>query len=267
MISADMVKDLRDKTGAGMMDCKRALTAANGDMDLAIENLRKSGVAKAEKKVGRATNNGKVLSAIDGKAAALVEVLCETDFAANTDKFINFVNGIAAAAAKLGKNGDVAELVNQNEIANLTEKIATIGENMQIRRVVNWQTAGALASYHHMGGRVSVMIDVEGETDPEVLNDICLHIAAFKPSFITPSDVPAEVIAKEKEIALAADPKLVGKPAEMIEKILVGKINKYFGEVCLMNQPWIRDDKTTLAKFKPNLKVKRFIRWEVGEEI
>jgi len=267
MISADMVKDLRDKTGAGMMDCKRALTAANGDMELAIENLRKSGAAKAEKKVGRATNNGKVLSAIDGKAGALVEVLCETDFAANTDKFINFVNGIAAAAAKLAKNGDVADLVNENEKANLTEKIATIGENMQIRRVVNWQTAGALASYHHMGGRVSVLIDVEGETDPEVLNDICLHIAAFKPSYIAPSDVPADVIAKEKEIALAADPKLAGKPAEMIEKILVGKINKYFGEVCLMNQPWIRDDKTTLAKFKPNLKVKRFIRWEVGEEL
>ena len=118
-----------------------------------------------------------------------------------------------------------------------------------------------------MGGRVSVLIEVEGETDPAFLNDICMHIAAFSPSYICGDDVPADVIAHEKEIALAADPKLQGKPQQMLDKILMGKIGRFFSDVCLMNQPWVKDDKTTLAKIKPNLKVKRFVRWAVGEEI
>jgi elongation factor Ts len=139
---------------------------------------------------------------------------------------------------------------------------------MQIRRVTKWTSAnGTFAAYHHDGGRVSVLVEVEGETDPAVLNDICLHIAAFRPAYIDPAAVPAEVVAKEKEIAAAADPKLANKPAEMLEKILAGKINRFYSEVCLMNQPWVRDDKTTLAKFRPNLVVKRFVRWEVGEEL
>ncbi len=269
MITAQMVQELREKTGAGMMDCKKALTVANGDMNLAIENLRKAGAAKAEKKSGRATNQGKVWTAIDGKAAAIVEVLCETDFAAKTDKFAGLVTSVAAAAAKVAGEGDVTEAVNEAQKTVLTDHIGVIGENMQIRRAVKWNgdASTVFASYHHMDGRVSVLVEVEGETDPAVLNDICLHIAAFNPRFITSKDIPAEVIAKEKEIAAAADPKLAGKPAEMLEKILAGKIGRFFSEVCLMDQPWVKDDKTTLAKFKPALKVRRMIRWGVGEEL
>ncbi len=268
-ITAKMVSDLREKTGAGMMDCKKALVAADGDMTLAIENLRKSGAAKAEKKSGRATNQGKVLTAIKDGKASIVEVLCETDFAAKTDKFVNLVTGIAANMLSLNGDGDVTAAVQEVEKTNLTDHIGVIGENMQIRRAAKWvgSEASCFVSYHHDGGRVSVLVEVEGESDPAILNDLCLHIAAFSPRYIAPSDIPAEVIAKEKEIAAAADPKLAGKPAAMLDKILAGKINKFYTEVCLMNQPWVRDDKTCLAKLRPNLKVKRFVRWEVGEEL
>ncbi len=265
-ITAKMVSELREKTGAGMMDCKKALTAADGDFELAIENLRKSGAAKAEKKSGRATNQGKVLTSIQPGKAAIVEVLCETDFAAKTDKFVNMVKAMADAALKLAGNGDVSAALNEAEKENLTNHIATIGENMQLRRAEKWEGA-TFVSYHHDGGRVTVLAEVEGESDPVLLNDLCLHIAAFNPRYITSADVPADVIAKEKEIAAAADPKLAGKPAAMLDKILSGKINKFFSEVCLVDQAWVKDDKTTLAKLKPNLKVKRFVRWEVGEEL
>ena len=264
MISADAVKALREKTGAGMMDCKRALTEAGGDMDKAIEVLRKSGVAKAEKKTGRATNQGKVVAVIKDGKGAIVEVLCETDFAANTDRFRDFVIEVAESALTVSGEGDVVEQVNELNKDNLISKIATIGENMQIRRAAKWDATGALASYLHMGGRVGVMVEVEGESDPEVLNDLCMHIAAFRPAYICKDCIPADKIEKEREIAKA---QLSGKPANIIDKIVDGKINKFYSEVCLVNQPWIRDDKTSFAKLKPNAKVKRFVRWEVGEEL
>ena len=249
-ITAKMVQDLREKTGAGM-----------------IENLRKSGAAKAEKKSGRSTNQGKVLTAIDGNKASIVEVLCETDFAAKTDKFIDMVNKFAANMLNMPGNGDISASVQEAEKSALTDQIGVIGENMQIRRAVKWEGGERYVSYHHDGGRVSVLVEVKGESDPAILNDICLHIAAFRPSYITENDVPAEVIEKEKEIAAAADPKLKDKPAAMLDKILSGKIRKFFSEVCLVDQPWVRDDKTTLAKLRPNCKVTRFVRWEVGEEL
>lgn len=269
MISAKMVKELRDKTGAGMVDCQKALKAANGDVELAIENLRKAGIAKAEKKSGRAATQGKVWTSISDKDAAIVELLIETDFAAKTPKFSDFVQVVANDARELDAEGDVTAQINEKDAAAITNNIAIIGENMQLRRAIRWTTDGSskFAGYHHMDGRVSVLVEVEGEDDAETLNDICLHVAAFNPPYIQPSDIPAEVIQKEKEIAAAADPKLAGKSAEMLEKILAGKINRYYSEKCLMNQPWIRDDKTTLAKIKPNLKVKRIVRWSVGEEI
>ena len=268
VITAKMVSDLREKTGAGMMDCKRALTAAEGDMELAIENLRKSGAAKAEKKSGRSTNQGKVWTKIAGDSAAVVEMLCETDFAAKTPKFGALVDTLLDGALKLN-DGDVTAELNAAEQEVITSHIATIGENMQLRRAQKWAASNGsvFASYHHMDGRVSVMVEVEGESDPVFLNDLCLHIAAFSPRFISSADVPAEVIAKEKEIAAAADPKLANKPAEMLDKILAGKINRFFSEVCLEDQPWVKDDKSSLKKLKPNAKVKRFIRWEVGEEL
>lgn len=264
MITAETVKALRDKTGAGMMDCKRALTEAEGDMDKAIEVLRKHGVTKAEKKTGRATNQGKVYTAVADGKAAIVEVLCETDFAANTDRFKELVEKVAQSALSVDGEGCVTDKVNEIDKDFLVSKIATIGENMQIRRAAKWNVTGAVASYLHMGGRVGVMVEVEGESDPEFLNDVCLHIAAFNPTYICSCEIPAEAVEKEKEIARA---QLAGKPANIMDKIVDGKINKWYSEVCLVNQPWIRDDKTSIAKLKPNAKIKRFARWEVGEEL
>ena len=268
MITAKMVSELREKTGAGMMDCKKALTAANGDMELALENLRKSGIAKAEKKSGRSTNEGKVWTAIADGKAVIVEMLCETDFAAKTPKFAGLVDSVVAAGMDVDADGDITAALNEKAEAVITSHIATIGENMQLRRALKWNGSAdsKFGGYHHMGGRVSVLVEVEGDVSAEVLNDICLHIAAFSPTYITSDDVPAEVVAKEKEIAAASDPKLAGKPAEMLEKILAGKINRYFSEVCLVNQPWVKDDKSTFAKLYPQLKIKRFVRWAVGEE-
>ena len=269
MITAKMVQELREKTGAGMMDCKKALTAANGDIEAAVENLRKSGIAKAEKKAGRSTNQGKVWTGIADGKAAIIELLCETDFAAKTPKFGALVEQSVADVLKLDGEGDVTAAANDAIAANLTSHIATIGENMQLRRATRWIGSGSskFAGYHHMDGKVSVLVEVEGTDDAELLNDICLHIAAFSPKYITSDEVPAEVIAKEKEIAAAADPKLAGKPAEMLEKILAGKIGRYFSEVCLVNQPWVRDDKTTLAKKYPAVKIVRFARWAIGEDL
>ena len=200
-ITAKMVADLREKTGAGMMDCKKALVAADGDMELAIENLRKSGVAKAEKKSGRATEQGKVWTKINGNEAAIVEMLCETDFAAKTDRFGQLVTDVATAALKAGGDGCIAEAVNEAAKDVLTNAIATIGENMQIRRAVRYQGGdnSSFAGYHHMDGRVSVLVEFEGEVSDELKKDICMHIAAFSPRYVGSEDVPAEVIAKEKE--------------------------------------------------------------------
>ncbi len=267
-ITADMVKQLRDMTGAGMMDCKKALSAAEGNIELAMENLRKSGIAKAEKKASRNTSEGKIASLIEGQNGVLLEVLCETDFVATNEKFKTFVDKVLATTMAQDADGDVVGLVQEAEKDNLVTMIATIGENMQIRRAVRWASAGKVASYLHMGGRIGVMVDVEGEgADEAFLHDLCMHIAAFKPQFIDSSDVPQDVIEKEKEIAAAADPKLANKPKEMLDKILAGKINKFFTEICLVKQPWIHDDKSCLAAVRPNVKVKRFVRWEVGQEL
>ncbi len=266
MINADMVKALREKTGAGMMDCKRALTAAGGDMDKAVEELRKHGAAKAEKKSGRATNQGRIIAVIENGRGAMVEVLCETDFAANTDRFRDFVLEVGRSALTADAEGDVTTQVNELNRDKLIDRIATIGENMQIRRALKWNASGTLGDYLHMGGRVGVMVEVEGESDPGLLNDLCMHIAAFRPSYICKDCVPEEVVAREREIA-AAQQQQSGKPADIIDKIVEGKIRKFYSEVCLVHQPWIRDDKTSFAKLRPGARVKRFVRWEVGEEL
>jgi elongation factor Ts len=143
--------------------------------------------------------------------------------------------------------------------------VGAIGENIQVRRAARWQTAGGvLASYIHMGGKIGVLAEVEGEAAPALLNDICMHVAAFSPRYVAPGDVPASVLEKEKEIAAA---QVVGKPANVVEKIVVGKISKWYSEVCLTRQPWLRDDKSVLEKVAPGVKVRRFLRWQIGEEL
>jgi elongation factor Ts len=264
-ITALQVKELREKTGAGMMDCRKALMDSNGDMDKAVELLRKSGIAKAEKKASRTTKEGLIASCISGNKGCLVEVLCETDFVAKNEKFREFVKVIANNTINVPGDGDIIAKVLEKEKDALTQNIAVTGENMQIRRAVKWESKGACAIYLHMGGKIGVMIDAEGSTSNQAaLNDICMHIAAFKPQYLNPESIPADVIAKEKEIAAA---QLGDKPAAMLEKILAGKISKWHTEVCLTKQPWLRDDKVSVEKANPGVVVKRFIRWEVGEEI
>ena len=263
-ISAKEVSALREKTGAGMMDCKRALTEANGDMEKALDVLRKNGMAKAEKKSGRATHEGKIVAKVEGNKAAMVEILCETDFVAKNEKFQGFCNEILADTLQLDGDGCVTEKLQAEKKDVLTNMIATIGENMQLRRAAKWETTGKVATYLHMGGRIGVIVEVEGEVSDETMNALCMHIAAFRPEFICSGCIPEDRIAHEKEIAAA---QIQGKPAAMVEKIVGGKINKWFTEVCLINQPWILDDKTSFAKLNPKAVVKRFLRWEVGEEL
>jgi len=263
-ISAAMVKELRDKTDAGMMDCKKALLESDGDMDQAVDVLRKAGIAKAEKKSGRAVKEGKITSMTSSNIGVLLEILCETDFVAKNERFLAFLEETADKIAGGSGDGDISTATQEAEQENLTSMIATIGENMQIRRVVRWESQGACASYLHMGGKIGVLIDAEGVADEAVLNDICMHIAAFKPAFVNPDDIPGKVIDKEKEIAAG---QVEGKPAEIIDKIVMGKLNKWYTEVCLMKQPWLRDDKQSVEKANPELKIKRFVRWEIGEEL
>ena len=265
-ITAAMVKDLRDKSGAGMMDCKKALTEADGDMDGAMEVLRKRGMAKAAKKASRATKHGLVAVHVGDGQAALAEVNCETDFVARNDVFQTFVGELVERIATEHKraDGDVTEAAQQAEEANLSALIGKIGENMILPRAQRWESDGTLGSYIHMGGKIGVLVDMHGDLpdDEDFVKDVCMHIAAFRPTYIVPEDVPENVLDKEREIAAA---QVEGKPANIIDKIVDGKIGKWYSEVCLTRQPWLRDDKTCLAELAPGLTIDRFLRWEVGE--
>ncbi|MDD5727442.1 MAG: translation elongation factor Ts [Victivallales bacterium] len=263
-ITAEMVKKLRDKTGAGMLDCKKALNKVNGDFEAAIDELRKSGVAKAEKKAGRSTKEGRVFVAVKPGKAAAIEVLCETDFVSKNEKFNDFATGIVNRVVEYDADGDVSESARELENANVVGMISTIGENMQLRRAVAWKTGAKVGTYLHMGGRIGVMVEVEGEIADDILSDLCMHIAAFSPLYIDSDSIPAAVIAREKEIAVA---QLSGKPQDIIDKIVMGKINKWYTEVCVNRQPWLKDDKSCFAKVAPKARIKRFIRWQVGEEL
>ena len=263
-ITAAMVKKLRDKTGAGMLDCKKALINVDGDFEAAYDELRKSGIAKAEKKAGRSTKEGKVFVSVKDGEAAAIEVLCETDFVSRNEKFNTFADEIVERVVEYDANGDVSEKAQEIEKDNVIGMISNIGENMQLRRAAKWTTTGKVGTYLHMGGRIGVMVEVGGEIADDILADLCMHIAAFNPTYINAEDIPAEVIAKEKEIATA---QLAGKPDNIIEKILVGKINKWYSEVCVTKQAWLKDDKSCFAKVSPKSEIKRFIRWQVGEEL
>jgi len=259
-ITASLVKELREKTGAGMMDCKRALAESKGDLETAVDILRKSGIAKAEKKSGRTVKEGLISSKISSDAGAIVELLCETDFVAKNEKFKAYTSEIADKVFALSETGDVSAAINENEKQHLISMVATIGENLQIRRAVRW--TGKCASYLHMCGRIGVMIQYEGEGSQTELSDICMHIAAFNPSYICSEEISAEIIAREKEIHTA---QLVGKPAQMVEGILKGKLAKWYKEVCLNDQAWMRDDKLSVKQANPKISIKKFIRWQVGE--
>jgi len=268
-VTAAMVKELRARTAAGMMDCKKALVEANGDMELAIENMRKSGQAKAAKKAGNIAAEGTILIKEAGGSAALVEVNCQTDFVAKDAGFLAFANEVADAA--FASKVTLEDLQAQFEEKRIT-LVTKIGENINVRRV-EYIEGVTLATYRH-GESIGVV--VAGEGDADSLKHIAMHVAASKPDFINPEDVPAEVVEKEKAIQLdilkIENDKLEDnkkKPVELLEKIIIGRMKKFTGEVSLTGQPFIMEPKKTVGVVlkEKGLNISNFIRLEVGEGI
>ena len=260
-ITAAMVKELRERTAAGMMDCKNALVEAEGDMELAIENMRKNGQAKAAKKAGNIAAEGAILIKTAGGVAALVEVNCQTDFVAKDDNFLGFANEVADAA--LASKVTIAELQAQFEEKRIT-LVTKIGENINVRRV-EYIEGVTLASYSH-GATIGVV--VAGEGDAESLKHIAMHVAASKPEFLTPDDVPADVVANEKRIQIEMAMN-EGKPEEIAEKMVTGRMKKFTGEVSLTGQAFIMEPKKTVGAVltEKGITVSNFVRLEVGEGI
>ncbi len=248
-ITASLVKELRERTGAGMMECKKALTEANGDIDAAAEAMRKSGAAKADKKADRVAAEGRLGLAQDGGKAVLVEVNSETDFVANDDNFKSFVNAVAAAALASGATDveavKAAKLADGRTVEEArATAVQTLGENIQIRRMVNVDTTGNIGAYVHTNGKVGVLVDLIGG-DVELARGLAMHVAALKPPHNKAADVPAEFVEKEKEIELAKmSEKDKAKPADILEKIISGKINKIVSDVTLYGQTYVLGDTT-----------------------
>jgi elongation factor Ts len=274
VISATMVKELRERTGSGMMECKKALVETNGDMELAIENMRKSGLAKADKKSGRIAAEGIIGVKVsdDGKTVAMVDVNCETDFVAKADDFVKFVGNMTANLLKTDVAGAEhlsAMILQDGQTVEETRRnlIAKLGENITVRRFEKYQaTSGGTACYLH-GSKIGVIVEL-AVADPELGKDIAMHIAASRPICVSEDQVSPETIEKEKEIFRAQSAES-GKPAEIVEKMVAGRINKFLAEVTLLGQPFIKDDKQVVGKLvssKGN-KVIRFARYEVGEGI
>lgn len=272
-ITASLVKELRERTGSGMMECKKALVEADGDIEAAADILRKSGAAKADKKAGRTAAEGLIVfkSTDDGKSAVMVEVNCETDFVAKDENFINFTSAVAQAALD-NQPADIDALLalpleGGDSVADTTKNlIAKIGENMNVRRFVSRATDGILVNYMH-GGRIGVMVEMKGG-DESLAKDIAMHIAASRPTCVSEDEVPADIIEKEKEI-FSAQAAESGKPPEIIEKMIGGRIKKFLKEITLLGQPFVKDPDQTVEQLlkSAGATVVGFDRLEVGEGI
>jgi elongation factor Ts len=276
-VTAEAVKALRERTGAGMMECKKALVETNGDLEAAAEIMRKSGLAKADKKAGRVAAEGVVAieRSTDGRTAAVVEVNSETDFVAREKDFQSFAASVARAA--LGAQPRDLEALNAVKLPSgeTVEEarralIARIGENMSVRRFEIVKADAPLATYRH-GTRIGVIVAMQGGDD-QLGHDLAMHIAAINPQYLAAGDVPADQVTKEREIyvaQVAADPKAAGKPAEIIAKMVDGKVRKFLGEITLLGQPFVKDDKQAVGDVlkKANARVARFVRYEVGAGI
>mgnify|MGYP000910204853 CR=1 FL=1 len=276
MITASQVKELREITGAGMMDCKKVLTETDGDMEKAMELLRERGIAKAAKKSDRIAAEGLVDCYIseDGKVGAIVEVNSETDFVGQNEEFKTFVMDIAKQVAE--KNpANVEELLAQESITEegktvqevLTDKIAKIGENMNIRRFERFESTGLVEKYIHGDGKIAVLVDF-AKGDKAIAKDVCMQIAAAKPEYLKREDVPAERVKKEMEI-LKAQAMNEGKTAEIAEKMVQGRLGKFYGEICLVEQDFVKDSDKKVSKVleENNAEIVRFARFEKGEGI
>jgi elongation factor Ts len=260
-VTAALVKELRERTGAGMMECKKALVEANADIELAIENMRKSGAAKAAKKAGNVAAEGAIIIKEENGVAVLLEVNCQTDFVAKDGNFTAFADEVAAAA--LASKATVEELQAQFEETRVA-LVAKIGENINIRRV-QYVEGAAIASYRH-GEKIGVV--VAGEGDAETLKHVAMHVAASKPEYVNPEDAPADVVAKEKEVQVEIAMN-EGKPAEIAEKMVVGRMKKFTGEISLTGQAFIMEPKKTVGEIlkEKGASVATFVRLEVGEGI
>ncbi len=277
-ISASLVKELRDETNVGMMECKRALVEAQGDKAKAVTILRERGIAIAHKKSSRAANQGVIASALleDSRVGSLIEVNCETDFVAKNEKFKAFVQTLAERAA--GAELNLAEAA----ATEITAKIAEIGENIVVRRNLRYavQETGRVAAYIHHGSTIGVLLEAacqktettENPVFQELIKDLCLHIAASNPGYIDRQGVPADIIAAEREIYAK---QIVGKPANIIGKIVDGKINKFFEQVCLVDQPFVKEQdkhvsvllKEKGALLNDSVSVRRFARFQLGDKL
>ncbi len=276
MVTASLVKELREKTGAGMMDCKKVLTETDGDMEKAIELLRERGIAKAAKKSGRVAAEGLVEAYIseDGKVGAIVEVNSETDFVGKNEEFKTFVKNVAKQVVEKNPK-DVEDLLNQEAIFEagktvneaLVGKIATIGENLTIRRFARFESKGLLESYIHGDGKIAVLINM-AKGDKEVAKDLCMQIAAARPEYLNEQAVPAERVEKEKEI-LKVQTMNEGKPEQIAEKIVQGRIRKFFEEICLVDQVFVKDSNMKVSELlkQKDAEVVEFARFEKGEGI
>ena len=273
MITADLVKQLREKTGAGMMDCKKVLTETNGDMEKASELLRERGIAKAAKKSSRIAAEGLVQAYVsdDKKVGAVIEVNAETDFVAKNEEFRTFVNDLVKQVAE--KNpANVEELLAQKYLDTdktvqevLTDKIATIGENMSIRRFVRYESEGLVESYIHGDGKIGVLVNFKKGTS-DVAKDICMQIAAARPEYLNEKEVPAERVEKEMEL-LEGQAMKQGKPAERGEKMVKGRIGKFYGEICLLDQEFVKDPSIKVSQLlsSKDAEIVAFARIERGE--
>lgn len=272
-ISASLVKELRERTGAGMMECKKALEATEGDIERAIEELRKSGRTKADKKAGRIAAEGVIAIAEDGKQAVMVEINSETDFVARDSNFTAFVNAVSATAlqAKVADVNAFAALALADSTKTVEEArqdlVSKVGENVQIRRMVHSDPSAAIVGTYVHGNRIGVMVELDVE-NKELARDIAMHIAASRPLVISPENVSPDIIAKEKEIYMAQSA-ASGKPQDIIEKMVAGRLKKYLDEVSLIGQPFVKDPDMTVGGLlnKHRAKVLAFYRYEVGEGI
>ena len=271
-ITASLVKELRERTGSGMMECKKALVETDGDIEAAAELMRKSGAAKADKKAGRVAADGaiKVLVSADGKSAVILEINSETDFVAKDDNFQAFADEVLAAVAEQ-RPGTVEELSSLALGSGQTVEqarqalIAKVGENIQVRRFEVVESDASIASYLH-GDRIGVLVDSDADSD--LARDIAMHVAAVNPQFVDQDSIPAEFVEKEKGI-LIAQAESSGKPPEIIEKMIQGRLNKFLAEVTLLGQPFVKDQEQSVSKLLSDAgaKVSRFVRYEVGEGI
>ncbi len=279
-ISAALVKELREKTGAGMMDCQRALSEANGDLEEAVKILRKKGLSAAAKKAGRTAKDGLVAVAMsaDCTRAGIVELNCETDFVARTEQYQAFATALVEQVMNDGEN-DVEKVKSTRYMADplhtvsevISAQIATIGENILLSRVASMQAGHGmkLGSYLHMGGKIGVLVELSASADEETIKDVAMHVAAAEPRFVSRDVVPQAVIDEEKEIA-QAQAAATGKPAQVVEKIAEGKLGKFFEQVCLVEQPFVKNPEQKvgdLLKAKGGIVVKEFIRFKLGEGV